>query len=200
MRCECPSVAVGLVMLVVSVGILNMNSEAKMDWSRRQPWRLLVVRTNAERRVVARLTELGIIGYVPMERLYVGFGARRREHERPLVRGYVFARLDPHVFPVSFAVPDVRAVHAAPARAQKTVDKFLADVAQAEAEGLYDSTRRRQPELTVGSRVTVSGGKFSGLAGVIVGMKGQRRCELVTSLFGQAGRMTIELDKLELAA
>ena len=58
------------------------------------PWRVIYVSSRAEKKVAERLNEKGIEAYVPIKKELKQWSDRKKMVESPLIKGYVFVRLD----------------------------------------------------------------------------------------------------------
>ena len=118
----------------------------------------------------------------------------------PLIARYVFVELADHQIPEAAHLDGaVRFFgnESGPYKLDEKGLKVLRDIQAAEALGAYDQTGRTDRKLAPGDRVVVSKGPFTGIAATIMKLSGKRRAQIITSLFGRSGAMTIDLDKLD---
>jgi transcription antitermination factor NusG len=163
-------------------------------------WRLLYVATSREADVATMLEERSMTSYIPKERLFVGAGRRRRVHERPLVRSYVFAQITAHDRPVATHLPYVRGIIGSDAPGNVAqVCKFMAELQTAEQAGVFDQTLTTEIKLALRDQVRIRSGPFAGFSGVIVKLKPKRRAVVIASIFGRSSTVTMPMDDLELA-
>lgn len=162
-------------------------------------WRVLYVRPAGEGRVSSDLTERKVDWYVPHETVWRGTGHRRRRCDRPLIPGMVFARFGDDQIPVIAHLDGVTRVLTAHAGKQYLVDGFIATIREAEVAGLYNHAPAPK-ELKPGQSVLIVKGAFKGMAATIGSLSTKRRVQLVTSLFGRQGSMTVDASYVELVA
>ena len=162
-------------------------------------WRVLYVRPAGERFVTDSLDERKVDWYVPHETVWRGLGPRRRRIDRPLIPGMVFARFADDQIPVLAHLDGVTRVLTAHARKQRLVDSFIAEVRQAEEAGIYNKAPPPR-ELKPGQAVLIVRGAFKGMAATVAALSTKRRVQIVTSLFGRQGSMTVDESYVELVA
>lgn len=166
-------------------------------------WRLLYVRPGAEKKVMSALQEIRydygapLEVYMPVERVWRGLGPRRCEYDRPLIRSILFANVPDSLLPLATHAAGVHRLVLANMADTLKLTAFIGELRAKEAEGVWDRTAKKP--LKVGQNVRVASGKWAGLLGQIAGLDGARRVHLITSLFGRAGKMTIEAERLECA-
>lgn len=149
-------------------------------------WKVVQVKPAAERRVRDGLHESGLTAYLPMEVVWRRRDGRKVRHERPLIRGYVFALI---------ADEDQHRIHGIDG-AQRFVSfngvaatipaKFIAAIQAAEAAGEYDETAEPEKKrFALGDRVRLTRrDAFEGLSGVISRLNGGRRITVVLATVG----------------
>lgn len=160
-------------------------------------WNIIITRPAAEIRVLAALAEHHIEAYAPMETYMRSGGHRKIKTERPLIRGYVFAKLGERPHLVHDIDGAARLIMIA-GRAAVLDSKFLGEIRDAEAAGVYDLTKSTDKALIIkpGVKVTITGGPFKGRAGVLGKLSAKRRVQVIISAMGPA---TISLQHLEAA-
>jgi transcription antitermination factor NusG len=167
-------------------------------------WRLVQTGPGLERRVAETLQLRGGVVYVPMETVWAGVGGRRRPHERPVVRGYVFALLpDAALYPLSMVLGVVRLVtHCGKVG---VVDAgFVYELHAHELGGTFDYTlgerarAERAARLAVGDLVKIRAGKYAGYIGKVAQLKGDRRARLVIDMFGRIARPEVDIGALDM--
>ena len=157
-------------------------------------WSLSHVGTSAEVKVQAALTALRLVAYVPLERIWRGLGPRRKPHERPLIRGYVFAKLGDQTHRLHEVGHGARLI---PTAAPETLAAFVAALQAAEAAGAYNHARARKT-LSPGDRVRIASGPFSGVTGAIARLGADRRAVvMLNAVKGISGTMSVAVEQLE---
>lgn len=167
------------------------------------PWRLVRVRPGAEAKVVEGLRLYGMTVYLPVERVWrpVAHGPKR-PHDRPLIRGYVFARLDRCAHLVH-GIDGATALLVFDGRLAAVPEPLVLKLMGREAAGAFDQTRQPEPRRKgdrreVGDRVVIRAEAFDGFAGAVVKLKGDRRVKVLLDLVRCAmAEITVELADLE---
>lgn len=157
-------------------------------------WTVLHCGPAAEFKVRDALAALRLDAYVPAERVWRGSGPRRKPHTRPLIRGYVFARLagEPH------RLHDLgHPTKIVPGNAPEAIAAFVEALKAAEAAGAYDHAKARRT-LTKGDRVRIASGPFAGVTGAIARLGADRRAVvMLNAVKGISGTMTVAVERLE---
>lgn len=173
-------------------------------------WRLLYVRSGREYAVMAEIVARKWDGYVPTETVWRGPAHRRIAHRRPfLPSGYVFADLDEPAFSVARQLPDVTGclrILCATGEDTYAMDRnigtmlrdFIEPIRDKERAGEYDHTKRKGEGLTVGQRVKVTVGAWTGHLATIKALKG--RHTVGVHVDGFAAPVDIDAAKLEAVA
>ena len=184
-------------------------------------WFALSVKPAAEAKVRGGFAERRFEAYVPMETTWRSVSrGRRTKASRPLLRGYVFVAA-PDLATLAYEahnVGGVLAVHPFKGPrlrdeeagvfvgAQDRASAFIAGLRTAEAAGDLDHTLPRDRKtgkvrkaLQEGDAVKITGGPFFGLGGHLVRLSGERRAQIMLSLFGRQSPMEIDILKLEAA-
>ena len=172
-------------------------------------WRLLYVRSGREYAVLAELVARKLDGYVPTETVWKGPAHRRAPHKRPfLPSGYVFADLDEPAFAIARQLPDVTgALRILCATGEETyamdrhigdmIGVFIESIRVREREGGFDHTKRKGGGLSVGQRVKVTVGAWTGHLATIKALKGKHTVGVHVD--GFAAPVDIDAAKLEAA-
>lgn len=172
-------------------------------------WRLFYVRSGREYAVLAELVARKLDGYVPTETVWKGPAHRRVAYRRPfLPSGYVFADLDDEDYAIARGLPDItgalRVIADAPEQTMKNdriigaeLAKFVEPTRVKERAGEYDHTKRKGEGLTVGQRVKVTVGAWTGHLATIKALKGKHTVGVHVD--GFAAPVDIDAAKLEAA-
>lgn len=171
-------------------------------------WYAITVAPTAERKVRDALNDHGLEAYFPVEKVWRTAlqKGRRISHERPLLRGYVFAKTADlaHLVALAHDIEGVVHVFAFQYGAAK-VAEFIDQLRQHETAGDFDETLPRDKQgkirrkLEPGDPVRVIGGPFFGFVGKLQSLPGRRRAQVVLTLFGREGPVTLDLLQLEAA-
>lgn len=157
------------------------------------PWHVLHVASNHEKRVVQHLDAHAVENYLPLYTEKSKWSDRTVRLERPLFTGYVFIRFSPQQRLSVLSVPGV--LHLLNGNGCSTVSEEELDRIRL---GLSNGCLLRpHPWVAVGTNVRVSGGIFDGVSGIVTELR--RECKVVIALSAvqQCFSLEIELDQLE---
>lgn len=159
------------------------------------PWHVLHVTANHEKRVVQHLNARSVENYLPLYTERSQWTDRCVELERPLFAGYVFIRFSSRQRISIVSIPGV--LHLLGRAGCHTVSGEEMDRIRRGLAGGY--LLRPHPCLEVGMNVRVRGGIFDGVLGVITEMR--RQCKVVLSLSAvqQCFSLEVGMDQIELA-
>jgi transcription antitermination factor NusG len=146
---------------------------------RASPWYALQVMSRAEREIAEALGRRGIEAYVPWARAMRRIRRVRKPREvvRPVIGGYVFARVDDRRWLVLRQITGIFGAVGVDGTALVVPEAEIARVRAAEAAGVFDrmeAARSRDGApaartiVRVGDRVTVYGGVLAGWTGQVV--------------------------------
>ena len=156
------------------------------------PWHVLHVLSNHEKKVSHHLAIRSVEHYLPIYSERVKWTDRTVVAERPLFAGYVFAR---------FPVTDRRVVVSTPGVLRMLGNDERDMVSSSELdkirEGLCAGMRLRpHPGVTLGTRVIVREGVFSGVQGVVTELRHQ--CKVVITLSATQQCFSLEMQMADL--
>lgn len=157
------------------------------------PWHVLHVLTNHEKRVAQHLTVRSVEHYLPVYTERVKWTDRTVVAERPLFSGYVFVR----------SIAQNRfSIISTPGVLQLLGDEERNLVSCAELDKIREGLSsglllRPHPSVSVGTKVCVRDGIFSGAEGVVTEFR--RQCKVIISLSAvhQCFSLEVDLDDLE---
>jgi transcription antitermination factor NusG len=156
------------------------------------PWHVLHVLSNHEKRVVQHLVVRSVEYYLPLYTERVKWTDRTVVAERPLFSGYVFARITPQSRISVISTPGV--LHLLGDGERDMVrDEDLAKIRDGLASGL---PLRPHPGITVGTRVRVRDGVFAGVEGVVTELRKQCRVIITLAAVRQCFSLESEIDDL----
>lgn len=152
------------------------------------PWHVLHVISNHEKRVARHLTVRGVEHYLPLYAERSRWTDRVVTVERPLFAGYVFVR---------FATAARLSVISTPSVLRLLGDKARDTVAAFEIERIREGLAtgcllRPHPGVQLGSPVRVLRGVFAGANGVVTEFR--QRCKVVMELSATGQGFSLELD------
>lgn len=169
-------------------------------------WRLIQTGPGLERRFAELMQQRGGVVYLPLETYWAGVGSRRREHARPLIRGYVFVLLPDAAIYYLREVQGFMRVVTHCGRIGVVDTDFIYELHAHQLTGGFDCTltengrAARRARLSKGDVVRVTAGKYRGWIGRVVGLKGDRRAKLVIDMFGKIAQPEVDVGALDIAA
>jgi transcriptional antiterminator RfaH len=129
-------------------------------------WYALYVNSRSEKKVVARLTELGIEAYLPLKREKKQWSDRKKIVISPLINGYVFVKLNIQqrelVFKANGVIQYVRS-NGKDAVIREEEINILKSI---EEKG-YHAEAKPLEKFAAGDRTTIKHGPFKGMTGII---------------------------------
>jgi transcription antitermination factor NusG len=151
------------------------------------PWNVLHVTANHEKRVVQHLDNRAIENYLPLYRERSHWTDRSVQLQRPLFAGYVFVRFSPQQKLSVVSIPGV--LHLLGGSGCHTVScEELERIRVGLASGYV---LRPHPGIAVGTNVRVRGGVFDGVCGVVRELR--RECKVILALFPVPGCFSLEI-------
>lgn len=153
-------------------------------------------------KAVDALSERGVYACAPSETVWRRTLKGRKRQSRPLLVGYLFVALDPQApafRAVREAAPDLGPFVGSGSPRPVPVG-FVEALAQAEAEGRFDKTRKpERAKFTPGQQVRVVSGPCAGLVGAFVEARGTDRARVLLALLGGEAAVEVGSDKLAAA-
>jgi transcription antitermination factor NusG len=156
------------------------------------PWHVLHVLSNHEKKVMQHLEVRAIEHYLPLYREKVKWTDRTVVAERPLFSGYVFVRFEAQYRIPVISTPGVLRL-LGDQQWDLVEDEELAKIRTGLANGL---PIRPHPTISVGTRVRIRDGVFSGVEGVVSELR--KQCKVIITLAAVRQCFSIEADIDEL--
>ena len=151
------------------------------------PWHVLHVTANHEKRVVHHLNARAVEHYLPLYTERSQWTDRTVQLERPLFAGYVFVRFSPRQKLSILSVPGVLHLLGGPGSPPVSAEE-IERIRAALAQGYL---LRPHPGLEIGKHVRVRGGIFDGVNGVITELR--RECKVIIALSGAPQYFSLEI-------
>ena len=147
------------------------------------PWHVIITQPGRWRQVLDGLSERRLAAYVPMETVWRTGSHHRSSFDRPLIPGYVFARLEgcAHLVHEVYGAQRLFCVGGVPRLAP---GGLVAAFQARQAAGEFDQTRGRGGRLVVGDRVLVCGGPWDGHLGKITRLNRGGRAKVLLEALG----------------
>lgn len=157
------------------------------------PWNVLHVISNHEKRVAQHLVVRSIEHYLPLYTERAKWTDRTVVTERPLFSGYVFARFLPESRISVISTPGVL----------RLLGEEIGDMVSGEEldrirEGLAGGLHLRpHPTVSVGTRVRVRDGVFAGAEGLVTELRHQCKVVIALAAVRQCFSLEVELEALD---
>jgi transcription antitermination factor NusG len=153
------------------------------------PWFALQVKPNAEWSVSAALRAKGFEEFLPAYRTRRKWSDRWKELELPLFAGYVFCRFDPQNRLPVLVTPGVSGVVGCGKVPQPVENHEIDDLRAVILSGL---SARPWPYLRIGDRVRLQDGPLTGVEGILLDVKQNRKLVLSVSLLQRSVAVEVE--------
>jgi transcription antitermination factor NusG len=154
-----------------------------------EPWHVLHVRTNHERRVAQHLSVYSIEHYLPLYTERSRWTDRTVVLERPLFAGYIFVRCMPQQRYSVASAPSVISL----IDGDGGFNVVSAEEIDRIREGIKAGySLRPHPHITVGMQVRIRSGVFLGAEGVVTELR--QRCKVVVTLSAIRQSFSLEAD------
>ena len=158
------------------------------------PWHVLHVATNHEKRVVQHLQVHSVEHYLPLYTELSRWSDRAVRLERPLFAGYVFIRHSPRERLRIVSIPGV--LHLLGGNGLDTVSADEINRIQAAIKDGY--SLRPHAWVEVGTNVRVRGGVFDGAQGIVTELRGQCKVVIALAAVRQCFSLEIAAGQLEI--
>ena len=157
------------------------------------PWHVLHVTANHEKRVVQHLDARAVEHYLPLYSERSQWSDRAVLLERPLFAGYVFVRFSPRQKLSIVSIPGV--LHLLGGNGSDTVSAAEIDRIRLALTNGY----RLRPHswLSVGTNVRVRGGIFDGVSGLVTELRQECKVVIALSAVQQSFSLEIPMEQLE---
>ena len=161
------------------------------------PWYALYVHSRAEKKVYARLTELGFEAYLPLVKTMKVWSDRMKKVEEPLFKSYLFVRADQKTHFEIVTIPGVtkfvsfeRKAVVVPENQINAIKKYCND---------YDDDKKplEDVELHEGQLVRITTGEMMGLVGRLASINNKRRLIIYIESVGHYLPINIARTKVE---
>lgn len=168
-----------------------------MAESDKLPWYALYVHSRAEKKVYARILEMGIEAYLPLVARMKVWSDRIKKVEEPLFKSYLFVRTDTKRYYDIMSIPGVtkfvsfeKKAVVVPENQINAIKKYCDDFT--EEEETADKT-----ELHEGQLVRITRGEMMGLVGRLVSFSNKKRLIVYIESVGHYLPINIARTKVE---
>lgn len=179
----------------VESGILRTErtSPSPANTMQDEPWQVLHVRSNFEKRVTEHLAVRAVEHYLPLYREHVRWSDRTVIAERPLFTGYVFARFPLEVRMTVISTPGVVRTLGDGEGSLVSCEE-LEKIRSGLASGLL---LRPHPNVAVGTKVRIRRGIFEGVEGVVTEFRPQCKVVIALAAVRQSFSNVVDLRDIE---
>lgn len=168
-----------------------------MAESDKLPWYALYVHSRAEKKVHARLNEMGIEAYLPLVTRMKLWSDRKKKVEEPLFKSYLFVRTDLKNQYAIVSIPGVtrfvcfeRKAVVVPENQINAIKKYCEDFSE-------DEQATNNAELHEGQLVRITHGEMTGLVGRLVSFSNKKRLIVYIESVGRYLPINIARTKVE---
>jgi transcription antitermination factor NusG len=165
--------------------------------SEKTPWHALYVHSRAEKKVYARLVEMGLEAYLPLITIMKRWSDRMKKVEEPLFKSYLFVRSDETQHYEILSIPGVTKFvsfeHKAvvvPENQIKAVMKYCNDFDE-------DEQPTNNQEFHEGQLVRITSGELMGLTGRLAPINNKKRLIVYIESVGHYLPVNISRAKVE---
>jgi transcription antitermination factor NusG len=159
----------------------------------RNPWHVLHVVSNHEKRVAQHLVVRSVEHYLPLYTERVKWTDRTMVTERPLFSGYVFARFSPQQRIAVISTPGILRLLGGEERDMVSCEE-LDKIRDGLTSGLL---LRPHQSVSVGTPVRVRDGIFSGAEGIVMELRHQCKVIISIAALHQCFSLEVEFSALE---
>jgi len=158
-------------------------------------WHALYVSSRAEKKVAARLEELGIQSYLPLKKEKKQWSDRKKIVITPLINGYVFVKINPlqreQVFQVNGVVQYVK-FNGKDAIIREVEIDILRSI---EEKGYYAEAKALE-KFEPGDRTLIKHGPFKGMTGIVERHSGKELYTLNLESIGYSVKVSLPTEIL----
>ncbi len=129
-------------------------------------WKALYVASRSEKKVVTRLTELGIEAYLPLKKEKKQWSDRKKIVISPLINGYVFVKLNVQQRELVFKANGVLQYVRSNGKDAVIREEEINILKSIEEKG-YHAEAKPLEKYETGDRTTIKHGPFKGMTGII---------------------------------
>jgi transcription antitermination factor NusG len=146
-------------------------------------WHVVYTMPNNERKVVSRITDMGIESYLPLQKVIRQWRDRKKKLEVPLFPNYVFVKVDE---PRRGSLMSIRELVGFVSIGKKPVVVKEEEILAIQHATNQDLRVVPEEKFCEGKKVRIGYGQFSGLEGTIVQKNGNTRLIITIEGLGRA--------------
>jgi transcriptional antiterminator RfaH len=158
-------------------------------------WKALYVASRSEKKVVARLTELGIEAYLPLKKEKKQWSDRKKIVISPLINGYVFVKISAPQRDLVFKANGVLQYVRSEGKDAIIREEEINVLKSIEEKGYYADAKPLE-KISPGDRTTIIYGPFKGMTGIVERLSGKDVYTLNLESIGYALKINLPTEVL----
>ena len=161
------------------------------------PWYALYLHSRAEKKVFARLSEMGYEAYLPLVTRMKRWSDRLKKVEEPLFKSYLFVRADETTHYEILSVPGVTKFVSFERKAVRVPENQINAIKKYCDDFVEDEKDQEQIEFHEGQLVRITSGEMMGLVGRLAPIKNKKRLIVYIESVGPYLPINVARAKLE---
>ena len=160
------------------------------------PWYALYLHSRAEKKVYARLEEMGVEAYLPLITRMKKWSDRLKKVEEPLFKSYLFVRADEKTHYEILSIPGVMKFVSFERKAVRVPENQI-NAIKKYCDDFEDEMEQENIEFHEGQLVRITSGEMMGLIGRLAPIKNKKRLIVYIESVGQYLPINIARAKVE---
>jgi len=161
------------------------------------PWYALYLHSRAEKKVYARLIELGFEAYLPLVTRMKKWSDRLKKVEEPLFKSYLFVRADEKTHYEILSIPGVTKFVSFERKAVRVPENQINAIKKYCDDFVEEETEQENFEFHEGQLVRITSGEMMGLIGRLAPIKNKKRLIVYIESVGHYLPINIARAKVE---
>ena len=161
------------------------------------PWYALYLHSRAEKKVYARLIELGFEAYLPLVTKMKKWSDRLKKVEEPLFKSYLFVRADEKTHYEILSIPGVTKFVSFERKAVRVPENQINAIKKYCDDFVEEETEQENFEFHEGQLVRITSGEMMGLIGRLAPIKNKKRLIVYIESIGHYLPINIARAKVE---
>lgn len=168
-----------------------------MTMTDKLPWYALYLHSRAEKKVYARLIELGFEAYLPLVTKMKKWSDRLKKVEEPLFKSYLFVRADEKTHYEILSIPGVTKFVSFERKAVRVPENQINAIKKYCDDFVEEETEQENFEFHEGQLVRITSGEMMGLIGRLAPIKNKKRLIVYIESIGHYLPINIARAKVE---
>jgi transcription antitermination factor NusG len=156
-------------------------------------WRAIYVNSRAEKKVAMTLVEKGVEAYIPLVRTMRQWSDRKKMVEEPLLKGYLFVRIEPQQYDKVLSARGVVGYVRSAGVAARVRDEEIERLKQLIAFGYQLEAGPLQSSFREGDKIMITSGNLQGVEGYVLEADGEKTVYVVLESIGHC--ITVRVPK-----